>query len=281
MSERLLGIDIGGTAVKVAIRNDRGWRVGTSDRYSRPDRSELQSAIRDAVGRVGPHGTASAVGLCVPGIPSEDGSKVVTAVNVPGLEAWPFDELVRDAIGAPAEMHRTNDAAAATVDWVESHGASGRVAGIAIGTGVGLSIVDDGVPVCWTDGAAGHLGQIDVTVGDAASAPVGPDGGRGGLEAYVGVAAVREAGGIEAAFESGATATIALARAIRVVNAMYRPDAVVLLGGVGIRLATMAGLDAAVRADLTSLARPGWVLAFGDDDHHAARGAARLASNQL
>ena len=62
---------------------------------------------------------------------------------------------------------------------------------------------------------------------------------------------------------------------------MHRPDAVVLLGGVGIRLATQAGLDAAVRADLTSLARPGWALAFGDDDHHAARGAARLASNQL
>ncbi|MEL6795397.1 MAG: ROK family protein [Planctomycetota bacterium] len=278
MSECSLGIDIGGTAVKVAVRDDRGWRVGTSDRYSRPDRSALQSAIRDAVGRAGVDGTASAVGLCVPGIPSEDGSRIVTAVNVPGLEGWAFDELMRESIGKPAAIYRTNDAAAATVDWIASHKVTGRVAGIAIGTGVGLSIVEDGVPVCWTDSAAGHLGQIDVTVGDAASAPVGPDGGRGGLEAYIGVAAVREAGGIEAAFQSGAPATIALARAIRIVHAMHRPDVVVLLGGVGSRLAAMAEVEAAVRADLTSLARPGWVLAFGDDDHHAARGAARLAS---
>ncbi|MEL6497132.1 MAG: ROK family protein [Planctomycetota bacterium] len=279
MSERLLGIDIGGTAVKVAVRDDRGWRVGTSDRYSRPDRSSLQSAIRDAVGRAGVDGTASAVGLCLPGIPSEDDSRIATAVNVPGLEGWPFDELVRDAIGAPAEIHRTNDAAAATVDWVESHGVSGRVAGIAIGTGVGLSVLDESGPVAWTDGGAGHLGQIDVTVGDPASAPLGPDGGRGGLEAYVGQHAVRAAGGVEKAFAVGSPALEALSRAIRIVHAMIRPDTVVLLGGIGVRLSCAESLEEAVRAQLTCVARPGWTLACGDDDYHAARGAARLAAS--
>jgi hypothetical protein len=68
----------------------------------------------------------------------------------------------------------------------------------------------------------------------------------------------------------------ALARAIRIGHGIYRPDRVVLLGGVGRRLAGQAAaLRELVSDRLTSVARAEWVLAFGVDDHHAARGAAR------
>ncbi|MEO0631074.1 MAG: ROK family protein, partial [Planctomycetota bacterium] len=166
MTAATLGIDIGGTAVKVAVGGHDGWCLGTSDRYDRPSRGALRSAIGQAIERAGGVRDRGAVGLCVPGIPSADESRIEVAVNVPGLEGWAFDELIADAVGPPAGVRRTNDAAAATVDWVKSRGITGRIAGIAIGTGVGLSIVDDGVPVEWTDGGAGHLGQVDVTVGD-------------------------------------------------------------------------------------------------------------------
>lgn len=271
-----LGIDIGGTGVKVAARAGDRWKLGVSDRYAKPDRATLLAAIRQSIGRAELDAPVDRVGLCVPGIASDDGTRIDIAVNVPGLVGWAFADLAGDALGRPAEVVRTNDAAAATTDWVRTHGETGRVAGIVIGTGVGLSVVEAGSAVAWTDGAAGHLGQVDVTVGDPASAPIGPDGGRGGLEAYVGARAVAGAGGLDRAFADGSPALLALARAARVCHAIYRPDVIVLLGGIGIRLAGNEDLDREIRRDLTSIARPGWRLAFGSDDFHAARGAAQL-----
>ena len=70
----------------------------------------------------------------------------------------------------------------------------------------------------------------------------------------------------------------ALARALRCAHALYRPQRIALLGGVGVRFGRHVPALRAMTADgLTVLARPGWTLETGDDDHHAARGAARLA----
>jgi hypothetical protein len=56
----------------------------------------------------------------------------------------------------------------------------------------------------------------------------------------------------------------------------------VLLGGVGIRLgALIPQIKQAVDTNLTSIARKDWTLSAGDDDFHAARGAARLCLTKL
>lgn len=272
-----LGIDVGGTSVKVAACIDGVWRTAQSDRYEKPGRAALAGAIRAAWDALGIEHSPDRVGLCVPGIAAADGRSIEVAVNVPGLEGWDLAGMVCESLGLEdCTIQRTTDAAAALIDWQASTGASGRSLGIAIGTGVGLCVMDGATVVAWTGGGAGHLGQVDVTVGDAADAPVGPDGGRGGLEAYVGARAVEAAGGIDLAFAAGAPAVEALARAIRICHAVYRPDSVVLLGGIGIRLRSHPALDAMIRADLTSVARPGWKLTYGADDYHAARGAASL-----
>ncbi|MEO0630104.1 MAG: hypothetical protein AAFY46_05175, partial [Planctomycetota bacterium] len=177
---------------------------------------------------------------------------------------------------APTSGTCVSDATAALVDWQAESGEQGRSVGIAIGTGVGLCVMDGDRVAEWTGSGAGHLGQVDVTVGDPESAPVGPDGGRGGLEAYVGARAIEAAGGGARAFAPGAPGLIAMARAIRICHAIYWPDVVVLLGGVGIRLAEVDALETLVRRDLTSVAQADWKLAFGRDGFHAARGAARL-----
>ncbi|NJM75864.1 MAG: hypothetical protein HC852_08885 [Acaryochloridaceae cyanobacterium RU_4_10] len=137
-----------------------------------------------------------------------------------------------------------------------------------------MCVLDDGAPLRITDGGSGHIGQIDVSL--TSDAPIGPDGGRGGLEAYLGVRAIISHGSIERAFEKDAAPTLALARAIRIAHAIYRPNQIVLLGGIGIRIPSLEPIEAAVREHLTTIAHPRWHLLRGDDDHHAARGAARL-----
>jgi predicted NBD/HSP70 family sugar kinase len=131
-----------------------------------------------------------------------------------------------------------------------------------------------------TGQSSGHLGQVDVSLEERA--PVAPDGGRGGLEAYVSAPALRRDGVdlsgdlIELSAESNALR--ALARAIRVAHAIYRPQHVVLLGGIGIRLGSFLGaLRARVDDHLTSMARDAWTLNVGSTPHHAAIGAAMLA----
>ena len=277
MSTTRVGIDIGGTSVKVAAMVGDTWRTASSVRYAMPDRDALRLALRSAWKQLGVEGAIDRVGLCVPGIPAADGGSIGVAVNLPGLVGWDLAEMVAETVGADGVgVIRASDAAAALFDWQVGTGATGRSVGIVLGTGVGLSVMDGGTIADWTDGGAGHLGQIDVTVGDPAEAPVGPDGGRGGLEAYVGARAVEAAGGIDRAFADGAPALIALSRAVRICHAIYRPSRCVLLGGIGNRLAGNTALESSIRRDLTSIAQPDWQLAFGRDDFHAARGAAYL-----
>ncbi|MEO1534670.1 MAG: ROK family protein [Planctomycetota bacterium] len=273
----MLGIDIGGTSVKVAVFVDGRWHAAASDPYAMPTRDELRQALRLAWEQTGIDARPDGVGLCVPGIVAADGRSIERAVNAPGLVGWDFGDLVRDAVGtAPTSVTCVSDATAALVDWQAESGEQGRSVGIAIGTGVGLCVMDGDRVANWTGDGAGHLGQIDVTVGDPDSAPIGLDGGRGGLEAYVGARAIEAAGGGTRAFAPGAPSLIALARAIRICHAIYRPDTVVLLGGVGVRLAEVSELEPLVRRYLTSVARHDWNLAFGRDGFHAARGAVRL-----
>ena len=70
----------------------------------------------------------------------------------------------------------------------------------------------------------------------------------------------------------------ALARAIRIAHAVYRPHHVVLAGGIGIRLKHLIPpIRALIDDRLTSVAREGWTLSAGESDFHAAAGAATVA----
>jgi hypothetical protein len=131
-------------------------------------------------------------------------------------------------------------------------------------------------------GTSGHLGQIDVSL--AGHDVIGPDGGAGGLEGYIGVGALRRAYGpdVSAAidhFTGQEPAMLALVRAIRIAHAIYRPMHICLGGGIGIRLKRLLPtLKSMIDHHLTSVARDGYTFTCGEDDFHAARGVALLAA---
>lgn len=277
-----LGLDIGGTSVKAALLRD-GHPVGgaKSHRYERPDRTRLEAAISEAIGRL-PACAPDVVGLCAPGLLAADRSRIERSVNVPGIAGVALEELVWSALGKPAGCLRiVSDVHAAGHDLWMSEGLKGRLLAIALGTGVGGIVLDDGRPLVVSGSSSGHLGQMDVTLEEPA--PVGPDGGRGGLEAYAGLPALRARFGLAL---SGFVPTReeiavrAIVRAVRIAHAVYRPDHVRLVGGVGLLIAP-AGADVRemICDGLTSLARPEWTLGFGKDLFHAARGAAWLAAD--
>ena len=111
-----LGLDFGGTRIKAIITsNGTQLAQACSPRYSRPDTDELIGALRSVVDQVcrdadPPEG----VGLCVPGVRSEDGSSIVYATNVPGLEGISFVDLLARAGLASVPFMTTSDAIAAS-----------------------------------------------------------------------------------------------------------------------------------------------------------------------
>lgn len=283
-----LGIDIGGSSVKGARLGD-GSVVATaqSGRYENPEPDAIRAAIAGVVKKIG-DGVPSALGVCAPGIYDQEHGRIVKSVNLTGLCALALrDELAAMTGASAGAIGVFTDAHAAAYDFAKSRGLRGRLVAISIGTGVGAAVLDDGVPLLVSGRSPGHLGQIDVGehLGPGfTGVPMGPDGGRGGLEGYIGLPAIIRAYGRHVEHVLG-TFTIehppvrALVRAIRIVHAIYRPEHVAVLGGIGVALKRLVPeIRERVNDELTSLARLGWELHAGDDLLHAARGAARLAA---
>jgi predicted NBD/HSP70 family sugar kinase len=276
-----LGIDIGGTSVKLAqLKEGQLQWTGQSAFYTRPTTQQLVDALKDAAkGRVT---YANIAGLCVPGLYDKSKRMITLSVNVPGLMNVKLDEIVEQAFAKRvAKIEIINDAVAAAVDVYESREMTGRLVSIALGTGVGMAVLDEGEPLFIEGASPGHIGQCDVSI--AGDEVVGPDGGAGSLEGYIGVPAlVSRYGSMEDFFKKAKVEDApirALVRAVRIIHAIYRPNHVTLLGGVGTRLKHLIDpIKRAVDTNLTSVARRDWTLSSGDNDFHAAAGAARLAT---
>jgi len=277
-----LGLDIGGSSVKAAVYVDGNFvRCGQSPFYYRPTKAQLLTAIHAAVGSVR---ELKSVGLCVPGLMDEQRRVITLSVNVPGLTGLPFDQLVPEALslngGERPVISASNDAAATAFDIYRTRRLSGRLLVITLGTGVGAAVIDGGSLLRVEGESPGHIGQIDVSIPE--QDVVAPDGGAGGLEGYIGVPALRQQYGpdfasVMAHFTGDEPAILALVRALRICHAIYRPQHICLCGGVGIRLRhLLSAIREKANQRLTSVSRLNWTLDCGEDDFHAARGAAQL-----
>ena len=283
-----LGIDIGGSSVKLAlVRDDQTlWRTQSAT-YARPTRAQLADVIRAAIAsRFDPAG-AAAVGICVPGTRGLGSHTVIRSVNIPALDGLDLDALVRDAVGgSPAHIEVATDAVATAFDVYATRKLTGRLCSIALGTGIGLGVIDDrGVPLYVHGESPGHIGQMDVSI--EGHPVIGPDGGAGSLEGYLGSPAIVARYGPDMAKNlAGLTEKdpplLALARAIRICHAIYIPSHVALVGGIGIRMKhLLPTIKRMVEHQLTNLAQTDWTLLCGDDEFHAATGAARYAAARV
>jgi predicted NBD/HSP70 family sugar kinase len=219
----------------------------------------------------------------VPGLLDDDRRTVTQSVNLPALDGLRLDDLAGAALGRrPQTLTVVTDANATSIDIYASRRLEGRLFVLAVGAGVGASVVDAGNPLCVDGDSPGHFGQMDVSV--EGEPVVGPDGGAGGLEGYLSAAALAARYGTGEAWAEAVRPDDppmrALVRSVRVAHAMYRPHHVCLAGGIGMRLGRLVpDLRAAVEWQLTRVARPGWTFTTADSDYHAACGAARAAAS--
>lgn len=246
MSKRYLGLDLGGTNIKIAvlIHDNNQWTIESTRQV--PTEAELGPAhvVQRLASLAQEHGAAiSSVGVAVPGIFDVAKGTILLFPNLPG--EWKDFQLVapiRDAVNLKVAL--VNDARAFTLAESIMGAAQGKstVACVVLGTGVGGGVVIDGKI---------HLGST-LGAGEIAHQIVDPDGplcgcgAHGCAEAFVSSAQISRIAGTatpEQAYKKALAGDPKAIEAFEVVGkwigialtnvmAVLAPDVIVIGGGV-------------------------------------------------
>ena len=237
----VLGVDVGGTAIKTWVQaGDGGGRVA-ADAVPTPKDDPTGERTADAVAAIvsrvsGIAGPIAAVGVATPGIVDDAAGVCRAAVNL-GWREVPFAALLGERIPMPVVL--TWDVRAGAIAEKRSGAGRGRPGPLLfapIGTGLAVALVDeDGRPVgtAW----AGEVGQVRLVHGANSGAKVEDIASAGGLARRFGVqqamevARAREAGDPLAA-RLWDEAVDVLAEVLAWCIAVVAPTTVVVGGGL-------------------------------------------------
>ena len=238
---RALGLDLGGTNVKLALLVD-GELAVTDQAPTLSERGGPPAVLERMVELGGRVGAVDSVGAAFPGLFDRDG-KALLFPNLHGDWAGqPLRATLAAGLGLPVALINDGHAFALAEARLGAARGAGDVMCVVCGTGVGGGLVLGGRLHLGIDDRAGEIGHHTV-------APDGPPcncGNRGCLELFAGARAIARAAGREsfddvvAAARTGEPAAVdALARAgaligIAVANLtiFLTPERVVVGGGV-------------------------------------------------
>ncbi|MBL8861990.1 MAG: ROK family protein [Planctomycetes bacterium] len=186
---RLVGIDLGGTAIKAGAADEHGAILA---RRSIP--TGLAEGADAVLGRMAALarelGAERALGVGSPGLIDHERGVVLECPNLKALEDVPLrDELAR-RLGLPNSAVRLeNDANAAAVGegWLGAGRSHRDLLLVTLGTGVGGGLILDGRLYAGAGGMAGEIGHVCID-------PEGPwcgCGRRGCVEQYASATAAR------------------------------------------------------------------------------------------
>jgi glucokinase len=190
-----VGVDVGGTNIKVGLVDNRGRSLA---RLSLPTKAKAgpDDAARrmgEAVHRVIEKATlaradVARVGLGSPGTMDIPRGLLLDPPNLPGWNNYPLRDKVSEACGLPVAF--TNDATAAAYGeyWVGSGRELHSMVLLTLGTGVGGGIIIGDTPIDGEHSHGAECGHIIIDYRD--DARVCPCGQPGHLEAYASATAL-------------------------------------------------------------------------------------------
>lgn len=240
---QVLGIDLGGTAIKLGRFTADGTCIqAVSVPTPQPATPEaVLAAMVAAIPEVDPQGEAQAIGVGTPGPTDATGRIARVAINLCNWHDVPLADWLEAKTGLPTLIANDANCAGLGEAWLGAGRRFKNLILLTLGTGVGGAIVLGGKLFVGHHGAAGELGLITLN-------PDGPacnSGNRGSLEQHVSVQAIRRRTGLEPD-ELGARATAGDAEAIAfwqqygrdlgcgLTSLIYvlTPEAIVIGGGV-------------------------------------------------
>jgi len=169
MSDRYIGVDVGGTKIAVAVLGDGGLdhqgvspTTATSSEELVDEICELVDGIRDDA--------VAAVGLGVPSVIDFETGTARSSVNVPFANV-PLRRVLGERLGLPVFID--NDATVAALAEASEDGevVVENLVMFTVGTGVGGGLVLGGRPYRGATGAAAEMGHILIGVDLSADPP--------------------------------------------------------------------------------------------------------------
>lgn len=191
-----IGVDLGGTNLRVAAVDDSGNLLETITTETAVARGrdkvidEMCDAIKDLAERHGRKQQAiSGIGIGVPGIIDMERGMVRESPNLPGWHDFPVQQTIEQRLGTHVVLENDANAAAFGEKWMGAgQGAHfDSLCMVTLGTGVGGGVVLDGKVHHGMIGMAGELGHTTVY-------PEGAQckcGNRGCLEEYASATAIK------------------------------------------------------------------------------------------
>ena len=193
--EQVLGIDLGGSAIKLGRFNQDGHCLQSltvpTPYPAAPD--AVLVAMVDAIAQIDPKQQAGAIGVGTPGPTDAKGRIARVAINLEGWHDIPLADWLEAKTDRPTVLANDANCAGLGEAWLGAGRWYRHLILLTLGTGVGGAIILDDKLFTGHHGAAGELGLITLN-------PDGPpckSGNRGSLEQYASVQAIRRRTGME------------------------------------------------------------------------------------
>jgi glucokinase len=161
---RLVGIDLGGTAIKAGAVTEQGQVL--ESRCVPTGLADGADAVVDRMAELARAlGAEGRVGVGSPGLIDHAGGRVLECPNLHALENLPLRDEIARRLGLAADaVHLENDANAAAVGeaWLGAGRGERDLLMVTLGTGVGGGLVLDGRLYAGPGGMAGEIGHVCV-----------------------------------------------------------------------------------------------------------------------
>ena len=188
MKKYRIGVDVGGTNVKLALVDLNGKIVYSNTTPTRADLgyehsiANIQNAIEELMKETNTNKESiEAIGFGFPGQIDYKEGIVRLLPNMPGWVEIPVAKIMQDKFGIPTKLD--NDVRVATLGELKYGAGKGceNLVCITVGTGIGSGLVFNGKLIRGANNAAGEIGHIKMTMGDG---PICGCGDYGCFEAY-------------------------------------------------------------------------------------------------
>jgi glucokinase len=165
-TKSVLGIDVGGTNIVIAVVDGEGQilaRIKEHTECSSSDALITQLITGIELIRTECDEDVAAIGIGVPGVVDVESGTVTEAANIP-LSGVRTERRLSEASRLPVTLG--NDATLGTTGeaWYGAVRGMKMVAGVFVGTGIGGGLVMDGRPFGGSHGAAGEFGYLLINV---------------------------------------------------------------------------------------------------------------------
>lgn len=167
-----VGVDLGGTAIKVGICDKSGkllhtYEGPTGPTGARENAEGIATRIEQYVRKIVTDASYSmeqvaGVGAGIPGFLDIPGGIVIESPNIPGMSHFPLKQVLQDRLGKTVVINNDANVAALGEAWGGAGAGIPDLVCYTLGTGVGGGIIINGKIHQGFSGMAGELGHMQI-----------------------------------------------------------------------------------------------------------------------